>query len=57
MNSEPAPMFVRNAWYVAAWAHELARAPLARTIMNEDIVLFPMQDGARACLSERGSKC
>jgi hypothetical protein len=22
------PMYLKNAWYVAAWAHELGEAPL-----------------------------
>ena len=32
--------FVRNAWYLAAWAEELDNGLLARTIMNEPIVLY-----------------
>ena len=28
-------MFIRNAWYVAAWADEIGEAPLARRICNE----------------------
>ena len=38
-------MFVKNAWYVAAWADELGTAPLARRICDEPIVLF--RDAAR----------
>jgi phenylpropionate dioxygenase-like ring-hydroxylating dioxygenase large terminal subunit len=33
-------MFVRNAWYTAAWADEVTRRPLARRICNEPLVLF-----------------
>ena len=33
-------MFIRNAWYVAAWADEIGEAPLARRICNEPVVLF-----------------
>src|SRR4051794_26083215 len=33
-------MFIRNAWYVAAWADEIGEVPLARRICNESIVLF-----------------
>ncbi len=33
-------MFVRNAWYVAATKNEIADQMLARTILNEPIVLF-----------------
>lgn len=33
-------MFIRNTWYIAAWGHEVKDAPLARTICNEEVVLF-----------------
>lgn len=33
-------MFIRNAWYVAAWADEIGDAPLARRICNEPVVLY-----------------
>jgi vanillate O-demethylase monooxygenase subunit len=33
-------MFVRNAWYVAATQKEVTEKPLARTLLNEPIVLF-----------------
>ena len=33
-------MFVQNSWYVAAWEAEVTDLPLARTILNEPIVLF-----------------
>ena len=46
-------MFLRNAWYVAAWAHELTHAPLARKIMNDDIVLYRKSDGGPAALEDR----
>ena len=32
--------FVKNAWTIAAWAEEFDDGPLARTIMNQPIVLF-----------------
>ena len=44
-------MFIRNAWYVAAWADEIGEAPLARRICNEPVVLFrDRQDRAAALL-------
>ncbi len=46
-------MFVRNAWYVAAWAHEITRAPLARAILGEDVVLYRRDDGVAAALEDR----
>ena len=33
-------MFLRNAWYVAAWETEIGDTPFARTILNEPVVLF-----------------
>lgn len=41
-------MFLRNAWYVAAWATELDGGPLGRTILNEPVVLFRTPDGVAA---------
>ena len=34
------PMFVRNAWYVAAWDHEVTREMRRRIILDEPVVLF-----------------
>ena len=33
-------MFVRNAWYVAAFAHECNDRPLARTLLGEPVVMI-----------------
>ena len=33
-------MFIKNAWYMAAWAHEVSDGLLARTLCNESVVLF-----------------
>ena len=41
-------MSVRNAWYVAAWEMEIGAAPLARTILNEPVVMFRTSDGIAA---------
>jgi phenylpropionate dioxygenase-like ring-hydroxylating dioxygenase large terminal subunit len=43
-------MFIRNAWYVAAWADEIAETPLARRICNEPVVLFRDQQNHIAAL-------
>ena len=45
--------FVRDAWYVAAWSHEVGAAPLARRILGEDVVLFRGPDGRAAALEDR----
>ncbi|HEX4043799.1 MAG TPA: Rieske 2Fe-2S domain-containing protein, partial [Xanthobacteraceae bacterium] len=46
--------FLRNAWYVAAWADELDGGRLLpRTIMNEPIVLFRKATGEVAAIEDR----
>src|SRR5882724_6184743 len=46
-------MFIRNAWYIAAWADELGQTPLARRICDEPVVLFRDQAGRAAALVDR----
>jgi vanillate O-demethylase monooxygenase subunit len=46
-------MFIRNAWYVAAWGDEIGGAPLARRICNEPIVLFRDREGKVGALADR----
>ncbi|MEA2772783.1 MAG: hypothetical protein QOD93_5745, partial [Acetobacteraceae bacterium] len=43
-------MFIRDAWYVAAWADEIGERPLARRICNEPVVLFRDARGHAAAL-------
>ncbi len=42
--------FLRNAWYVAAWAEEVTRALLPRTLLDEPVVLYRKQNGDIAAL-------
>jgi len=42
-----------NAWYLAAWTSEIGDRPLARTLLNEKIVLFRGTDGRIAALEDR----
>jgi vanillate O-demethylase monooxygenase subunit len=46
-------MYLRNAWYVAAWPSELNTGPLARTFLDEPVVLFRTEDGAMHALEDR----
>lgn len=47
-------MFIKNAWYIAAWAHEVKDKPFARTICNEAIVMYrDAQTGKAAALEDR----
>ncbi len=43
-------VYVRNAWYVAAFAEELDDGPIERIIMDEPIALFRMADGKPAAM-------
>jgi vanillate monooxygenase len=45
-------MYVRNAWYVACAADEIAAAPLGRTICGHRMVLFRSEGGAVAALED-----
>lgn len=46
-------MFIRNSWYVAAWATEIDRAPLARRIAGTDVVLYRTEAGRAVALEDR----
>jgi len=46
-------MFLRNCWYVAAWDREVVRRPLARTFLNEPVVLYRKEDGTPVALEDR----
>lgn len=45
--------FLLNTWYAAAWAGEVTQALLARTVLNEPLVLFRKTDGAVVALQDR----
>lgn len=45
--------FLRNAWYPAAWSHELERALVPRTLLGEKLVLYRTEAGAPAALEDR----
>ena len=44
--------FPLNAWYAAAWQHEIGRALTARTICGKDLVLYRRTDGGLAALED-----
>jgi len=46
-------MFLRNAWYIAAWADEVTDTPVARRICDEPLVLFRDGSGMAAALADR----
>lgn len=45
-------MYLRNAWYVAAMAHEVGRAPLARLVAETPIVLYRTEAGRAVALHD-----
>ncbi len=53
MSGNGASSWPRNAWYLAAWRDEIGDKPLARTILNEPLVLFRAADGRIAALEDR----
>ena len=46
-------MFLRESWYVAARAAEVARQPLARMVLSEPIVFFRKENGEPVALEDR----
>ena len=44
---------VRNCWYVAARAAEISRTPLARKLLNVDVVLWRTESGAAVAMRNR----
>jgi vanillate O-demethylase monooxygenase subunit len=47
-------MFIENAWYVAAWDHEVGRQKmLRRTLLDIPVVLYRREDGAPVALEDR----
>jgi vanillate O-demethylase monooxygenase subunit len=46
-------MFVRNAWYVAAWDHEVTRSLKRRIVLDEPVLLFRKDDGTAVALEDR----
>ena len=45
--------FLRNAWYMAGWSHEVADGLLRRRLLGEPVLLFRKEDGGAAALVDR----
>jgi vanillate O-demethylase monooxygenase subunit len=45
--------YLRNAWYPAAWAEEVTREPMARTLLDEPVLLYRTEAGAPVALEDR----
>src|SRR5215203_1087176 len=49
-------MFIRNAWYAGAWAHELeGKDYLARKLLGQSILFYRLSSGGVAALRDRCS--
>lgn len=49
----PPGRYLRNCWYVAGWADDLAEAPLQRTFLDEPVALFRDADGRAHAIGGR----
>jgi len=47
------PIWMRNAWYVAAFASEVGRSILPRKLLGESIVLYRSEAGAPVAMQDR----
>ena len=45
--------YLRNAWYAAAFDHEVTSAPLARTLLDQPVVLYRDEAGNPVALEDR----
>ena len=45
-------MFLRNGWYAAIWSRDLQEQPVARTFLNEKVVLFRNGSGQVGALED-----
>ncbi|WP_284734839.1 aromatic ring-hydroxylating dioxygenase subunit alpha [Sphingosinicella terrae] len=43
-------IFVRNRWYIAAFAHEITRDPIERTLLGKPVVMYRTQAGAAVAM-------
>jgi len=45
--------YLKNIWYVAAWADEVTRQPLRRKLFDQDLVIYRKEDGQPVALGNR----
>lgn len=51
--NDPMPTYPLNCWYAGALDHEVSRTPLARTIADNQVVLYRKEDGTAVALEDR----
>lgn len=52
-SATPTAPYPLNQWYAAAFADEVTRSPLARTLLDRQVVLYRTQGGAPVALTDR----
>lgn len=45
--------YLRNAWYMAGWAHEVGEAGLTREILGQPLLVYRLTDGSPAAILDR----
>ena len=53
MNALPGHPFLKNSWYVAAWADEVRDQMFPRKFLGEPVVLYRRRDGMAVALADR----
>lgn len=53
MTNKPVAPLIRNAWYLAAWSHEIEEGPFGRLLLGEPVVLFRDASGSISALEDR----
>ena len=46
-------MFVRNAWYVAAWTQEIGQRLFTRTLLGEPVCMYRDTQGVVVAIADR----
>jgi phenylpropionate dioxygenase-like ring-hydroxylating dioxygenase large terminal subunit len=46
-------LYLHNAWYVAGWSNEITAKPIARTFLDEPVVLYRAENGSLGALEDR----
>lgn len=44
--------FIRNTWYAAGWSEDVTRALMARTFLNEPVLLYRKEDGTPCAIGD-----
>lgn len=45
--------YLNNAWYCAGWAGDLGRTPMAKTFLDQSVLMYRREDGTPVAVSNR----